>query len=86
MMKDNKHGHRHGRNARSFEEHSLPKSVRHCDVSLRKGRAWRFYDARTFCLNPFEPHFRATARTLALPGKHFRSVEEPVRAAHGKTL
>lgn len=82
-MRENKPGHRHGRNPRGFESHVTRPSDGHGGYE-RKGRAWRFYEPGRSVSDPFEPHFRVTARIAALPGKHVRSVREPVRAAHGK--
>lgn len=74
--------HRHGRNVRDFEAHSMARSGK----NARGRAAWRFYDPSRVWFNPMEPHFRKTVRTPALPGNHLRSVEEPAKAAHGKTL
>lgn len=76
MNKSN--GHRQGRSLKGFETHRRDRG----DANVRQGRAWRFGGAGT--ADPFEPHYRVTARMAALPGKHFRSVREPVRAPHGK--
>ena len=76
-MKNYRHEHQHGRNARGFESH---KRNRGSD-SVRQGRAWRF---RREELDFFEPHLRPTARMAALPGKHMRCVQEVVRSSHGK--
>lgn len=80
-MKDDRRGHRHGRNSRGFEYHSRSRG----DDDVRRGRSWRFQPNGKY-FDPYEPHYRVTARIAALPGKHFRSVREPVRAAHGKAL
>lgn len=82
-MRDKKHQRRHD-NVRGFDVHSGRKMPRHGSGELRKGRAWRFFDSAHVRLDPFEPHYRVTSRMSALPGKHMRSVEEPVRAAHGR--
>lgn len=83
-MREKKHqGHNHGRNPRGFESHATREASGHGGY-VRKGKAWRFYDQSKLFVNPCEPHFRTTARTPALPGKHIRSVPEPVRPSHGK--
>lgn len=85
-MSEKKHqGHKHCRNPRGFESHTARPSAGHGGY-VRKGKAWRFFDAAKSLVNPFEPHFRVTARIPALPGKHIRSVRERARAAHGKAL
>ena len=76
MKKDN--GHTHGRNPQGFEAHRQSRG----DSDVRRGVAWRFVDRGWS--NPFEPHYRVTARMAALPGKHYRSVREPARASHGR--
>lgn len=77
MKKSN--GHKHGRNdLRGFESHRRDRGA----SDVRQGRAWRF--AGRGIADPYEPHYRVTARMAALPGKHFRSVREPVRASHGR--
>lgn len=82
-MKDDKgHGHRHGRATRRFDTHAR-RRVEGSD-GLRSGRPWRFIDRGL--TDVFEPHYRVTARMAALPGKHMRRVEEPIRATHGKAL
>ena len=83
-MKDKKQGHRHGRSSRGFESHTVRSSNHAHGGYKRNGEAWRFFDFARSSGNPFEPHFRVTARMAALPGKHMRSVREPDRAAHGK--
>lgn len=80
-MKDRRQDHRHTRNARSFETHSRARGP----GDVRQGRPWRFPAAGRY-VDPYEPHFRVTARIAALPGKHIRSVRSPVRATHGKAL
>ena len=74
--------HKHGRNVRDFEPHRMERQ----QGELRKGRPWRFYHPGKVIFNPAEPHFRAAARTPALPGKHVRRVEERMRAAHARTM
>lgn len=81
-MKDkDRQGHQYGRNPRGFEPHSRDRG----SDNVRRGRAWRF-NASAHFFDPYEPHFRVTSRTPALPGKHMRTVREPVRATHGKAL
>ena len=82
-MKDKKHGHRHRRNARGFEKHALGNRV--VGDNAGKGAVWRIFRAGNFYRSPVQPHFRITARICALPGKHLRSVREPVRATHCRT-
>lgn len=81
MKDNNRQGHHHGRNPRGFEPHSRDRG----SVDVRRGRGWRF-NAGARYFDPYEPHYRMTARTPALNGKHIRSVGEPVRATHGKAL
>lgn len=81
-MRDKSNGHRHGRGSRSFEEHRCQRG----SASVKKGRPWLFYDAERCEAGYFESHFRVTARTASLDGKHMRSVREPVRAMHVKEL
>ena len=78
-MNDNRRGHRHGRNPRGFDNHRMQRG----SGKVRNGRPWRF-NVGVERYNPCEPHYRVTARIAALPGKHMRSVREPVRATHGK--
>lgn len=85
-MKDKKQGHRHGRNPGGFEAHTVRSSAADHGGYERGNRAWRFYDTGKSGGDPFEPHFRVTARIAALPGKHIRSVPEPARASHGKDV
>lgn len=80
-MKDKGREHRRGRSSEGFERHSFERG----DDKVRRGRAWRF-NSTGRDVDPFEPHFRVTARIAALPGKHMRSVREPDKAAHGKAL
>lgn len=80
-MKDRRQGHRHGRGSGGFEKHDIDRG----DDDVRRRRAWRFNSGGRDA-NPFEPHFRVTARIAALPGKHVRSVREPAKPAHGKVL
>ncbi len=79
-MRERKYGHRKGRGSPAFENHKLSGR----EGRKEKGGAWRFYNPADLYANPFEPHVRRVARTLALPGKHVRAVEEPAKAAHGK--
>ena len=81
-MKNKTNAHQHGRSPRTFEEHRCNRG----SSSVRKGKAWRFFDAERRQLALFEPHFRVTARAAALDGKHMRSVRQPVRASHLKDL
>lgn len=86
-MRERKRGHRQRRSkaAGGFENHALSEG-RHADTGAGKGaRAWRFFDVRSFWHPHAEGHFRLVARTPALPGKHFRTVEEPVKSPHGKS-
>ncbi len=80
-MREKKQGHRKKRNTPSFENHRL------AGTSGRKSQrgAWRFFNSAVLYPNPFEPHLRRVVRTPALPGKHVRTVEEPAKAAHGKS-
>lgn len=81
-MKDKRQHHQHSRNQRGFEHHSRNRG----SDEVRRGQAWRF-NIGPIGFDAYEPHFRITARIAALPGKHIRSVREPVRAAHhGKAL
>lgn len=80
-MRDKKRGHQHGRNSRGFENHSRSRG----DDQVRRGRPWRFQATGKY-FDPYEPHYRVTARIAALPGNHIRSVREPVRATHGKAF
>lgn len=76
MKKNN--GHKRDRCLRGFETHRRNRGA----DDVRMGRAWRFVGRRT--TDPYEPHYRVTARMAALPGKHIRPVREPQRASHGK--
>ncbi len=80
-MKHRKHGQRRERATGGFETHRRRGAVESGDV--RNGRPWRFMDKGLPGLP--EPHYRVTARMLALPGKHIRG-GEPLRAAHGKEM
>ncbi len=71
--------HRHNRSLKGFETHRRERG----SSDVRQGKPWRFAGGGRF-VDPFEPHYRVTARMAALPGKHFRSVREPVRASHGR--
>lgn len=79
-MKDKKYAHRRDRAVRAFEKHAR-RGVEESG-ELRNGRPWRFMDRGL--ADALEPHYRVTARMAALPGKHMRRVEEPIRAAHEK--
>lgn len=76
-MKNDRQGHRQGRNARGFETHRRNRG----SGDVRNGRAWLFEKAD---MDFFEPHYRVTSRMAALPGKHVRMVKEPERSPHGK--
>lgn len=81
-MRDMGNGHRLGRGSRSFENHQCQRG----SASVKKGRPWLFYDTERREAGYYESHFRVTARTASLDGKHMRSVREPVRATHVKEL
>ena len=82
-MKDRKSGHKSDRAPRGFDSHRVRSAPDHGGYK-RGGQAWNFYTSGRRSSDVFEPHFRSTARIQALPGKHMRSVRQPVRAAHVK--
>lgn len=86
MAHEKKREHRASRNMRGFAEHRCvaADAAGKTGRAGRAGRAWRFYDLSCLYVDPDEPHFRALARTLALPTRHVRKVEEPSRTAHGR--
>ena len=47
-------------------------------------RAASVFAARRYFIDPEAPHFRMTARTLALPGNHLRAPARPLKATHCK--
>lgn len=47
-----------------------------------KGRIFGVFRTRWHYVDPGAPHFRPTARTPALPGKHLRAVVSPPMAPH----
>ncbi len=82
-MRDKRHKHKHNRPARGFDTHSA-SSLRKTGGENRRKANWRFFDARRRESCPFEPHFRPLNRASGITGKHIRTVEEHVRASHGK--
>ncbi len=83
-MKNKTNVHQRGRNSRTFEEHVCDRG----SASVKRGRAWRFYDIERSWSCLFDPHahFRAAARASALDAKHMRSVRRPVSASHLKGI
>lgn len=77
--------HRHDRKSGGFEKHQAPKSTRETGSGL--GRKWAWQLLAAFRRNQFfgKAHIRSMSRAAALPGKHVRRVEEPVRSTHGKS-
>jgi hypothetical protein len=74
--------HQRGRNSRIFEEHTCGRG----SSSVRKGKAWRFFNVERDWGLPFEPHYRVTSRATALDAKHMRSVRRPLVATHVKDV
>lgn len=74
---------------KGFDNHRKAQTSRAVEKYNADGigrRAMGCFYSRRYYVNPEEPHFRMTARTMALPGGHMRDVARPPKAAHSKTM
>ncbi len=74
---------------KGFDNHRKGQSPRPAEKYNADGtgrRAMGCFFSRRYYVNPEAPHFRMTARTMALPGGHMRDVARPAKAAHSKTV
>lgn len=73
---------------KGFDAHSGRAAKRQIDRKHGGGsgrRAVTAFQARRFYFAGEAPHFRMTARTLALPGHHIRPVARPQQETHCKS-